>query len=150
MKQTQEEAVMSAQQTQQTVFKYSTPEAGKAKTIVRLCRSDIMYASVHVLTHGGETNLHAHLAQDGFWMVLKGRARFYGEGNVLIADLGPNEGILVPRGCQYWFESGSSELLELLQVEAIDKTVENRRIDYTPVTSATKVAREALRERNQT
>ena len=44
---------MSAQQTQQTVFKYSTPEAGKAKTIVRLCRSDIMYASVHVLTHGG-------------------------------------------------------------------------------------------------
>ena len=106
---------MSAQQTQQTVFKYSTPEAGKAKTIVRLCRSDIMYASVHVLTHGGETNLHAHLAQDGFWMVLKGRARFYGEGNVLIADLGPNEGILVPRGFQYWFESGSSELLELLR-----------------------------------
>jgi mannose-6-phosphate isomerase-like protein (cupin superfamily) len=140
---------MSAQQTQETVFKYLTPEVDKAKTVVRLCRSDIMYASVHVLTHGGETNLHAHLAQDGFWMVLRGKARFYGEGNVVIAELGPNEGILVPRGFQYWFESSSSELLELLQVEAIDKTMKNGRIDVTPVTSATKLAREALQGQNQ-
>jgi mannose-6-phosphate isomerase-like protein (cupin superfamily) len=53
-------------------------------------------------------------------MVLKGRARFYGEGDELIAELGPHDGILLPRHFKYWFESASEETLELLQVEAAD------------------------------
>lgn len=120
------------QLTQPIAFKYTKPEITKDKTIARLCRSDIMYASVQVIARGGENNMHAHSAQDGFWMVMKGRAKFYGEGDVLIAELGPNEGVLIPRDVQYWFESSSSEILEILQVESIDKTIKNRRIDYQP------------------
>ena len=37
-----------------TVFKYATPETEKPKTIVRLCRSDLLYASVQVLKEGGK------------------------------------------------------------------------------------------------
>jgi mannose-6-phosphate isomerase-like protein (cupin superfamily) len=120
------------QQKEPIAFKYVKPELARDKTIARLCRTDIMYASVQVIAKGGENNMHAHSAQDGFWMVLKGRAKFYGEGDKLIAELGPNEGVLVPRGVQYWFESSSPEVLEILQVEAIDKTIKNMRIDYKP------------------
>ena len=42
------------------------------------------------------------------------------EGDKLLADLGPHDGILLPRNFKYWFESSSDETLELLQVEAAD------------------------------
>jgi mannose-6-phosphate isomerase-like protein (cupin superfamily) len=116
-----------------TLFGYEAPaELRKDKAIVRLCRSDIMYSNVQVLREGGENNLHAHSAQDGVWLVLKGRARFYGRDNALLAELGPMQGIHIPRGFYYWFERAGTEVLELLQVEAIDKSVENRRLDATP------------------
>jgi mannose-6-phosphate isomerase-like protein (cupin superfamily) len=115
-----------------TVFKYTTPQTEKPKTIVRLCRSDLLYSSVQVLKEGGENNMHAHNAQNGFWFVLSGRVRFYGEGDKVLAELGPHEGIHIPRGFYYWFESCSPELLELLQVEAIDLTVkQNLRLNAT-------------------
>ena len=105
-----------------TVFKYTTPQMEKPKMIVRLCRSDLLYSQVQVLKEGGENNLHAHNAQNGFWFVLSGRVKFYGEGDKVIAELGPREGIHIPRGFYYWFESASDEVLELLQVEAVDLT----------------------------
>lgn len=116
-----------------SVFGYSTPtDLAKPKGIVPLCRSDIVYSTVQVLKSGGENNLHAHPAQDGIWIVLKGRARFYGKDDALLADLGPLQGIHLPRGFFYWFESSSPEMLELLQIEAIDKSVVNKRVDATP------------------
>jgi mannose-6-phosphate isomerase-like protein (cupin superfamily) len=71
---------------------------------------------------------------------LSGHARFYGEGDVVLGDLGKHEGILLPRGTKYWFESVGSEPLELLQIEASDKPVPTReelmadRTDFTPPT----------------
>ena len=117
------------------VFRYQTPEFEGAQAKVWLARSDIVFAAVKVIREGGENNLHSHTALDGFWFVLKGRARFYGEGDVLLGDLGPQEGIFLPRGTMYWFEAASGELLEILQVEAIDKSVENRRNDHQPRTA---------------
>ena len=105
---------------QARVFRYTRPDLTTKKTMVRLARTDRMLAFVQVLREGGENNLHSHGHLDGFWMVLKGRARFYGDGDKLLAELGPHEGILLPRNFKYWFESSSSETLELLQVEAAD------------------------------
>lgn len=104
--------------TQPTVFKYERPETDKAKAFVRFFRGDIMRASVQVVNEGGENNLHAHPSTDGFWMVLGGRARFYGEGDAVIADLGVNEGVHIPRGFEYWFASSSEAPLEILHVTA--------------------------------
>ena len=70
---------------------------------------------------GGETRLHSHEHLDGMWMVLAGRARFYGDGDTLLGELEPFEGIMVPRNFKYWFECASEdEPLVLLQVEASD------------------------------
>jgi mannose-6-phosphate isomerase-like protein (cupin superfamily) len=116
-----------------TVFGYQAPgPLDKGKGIVKLCRSDIVYSNVQVLQAGGENNLHAHPAQDGIWIVLKGRVKFYGKGDVVLAELGPMQGIHIPRGFYYWFESASPEVLEILQVEAIDKSVKNERLNATP------------------
>lgn len=105
-----------------TKFRYERPELAKPKTHVRLCRSDIMRAEVQVVREGGENNLHSHGGTDGFWMVLRGRVHFYGLGDEQIADLGPYEGIHIPRGFQYWFESASDEPLELLHISSVDVT----------------------------
>jgi mannose-6-phosphate isomerase-like protein (cupin superfamily) len=116
-----------------SVFGYQQPEKlEKGKGIVRLCRSDLVYSTVQVLQAGGENNLHAHPAQDGIWLVLKGRVKFYGKDDAVLAELGPLQGIHIPRGFYYWFESASPEMLEILQVEAIDKSVKNERLNATP------------------
>ena len=106
-----------------TTFKYERPELDRPKKNVWMCRTDILLATVQVMTKGGETHLHHHKHLDGFWMVLTGHARFYGDGDVLMADIGPNEGVLIPRGTNYWFEAVGSEPLELLSVEAADRAL---------------------------
>ena len=49
------------------------------KAIVQLAGSDIIRGRVQVVREGGENNLHSHRGMDGFWMVLAGRVRFYGQ-----------------------------------------------------------------------
>ncbi|CAE6840735.1 cupin domain-containing protein [Paraburkholderia aspalathi] len=119
----------SLQEKSAKIFSYITPQLERPKGIFPLCRSDILTAAVQVIKKGGENNLHSHAGMDGFWFVLKGKARFYGEQNVLLAELNPFQGIFIPREVSYWFESGSDELLELLQVEAFAKGVKNTRTD---------------------
>ena len=67
-----------------------------------------------VKKHGGENNLHYHTRMDTFWMVLKGRVRFYGPGDVVLGEFGPHEGMVTPRYSRYWFENIGDEDLELL------------------------------------
>jgi mannose-6-phosphate isomerase-like protein (cupin superfamily) len=107
---------------QATVFRYERPELGRAKAAQLLCRSDRLIGVVQVITAGGETNLHSHDNLDGFWFVLSGRARFYTTDDEVLAELGPNEGVLVPRHFPYWFESVGDDVLELLQVEASSRS----------------------------
>jgi mannose-6-phosphate isomerase-like protein (cupin superfamily) len=71
---------------------------------------------VQVVIKGGETNLHAHPGFDSSWYVLSGRVKFYGAGDTLVADLAKGEGVFIPRGVPYWFESASDEKLEILHI----------------------------------
>lgn len=119
------------------LFKYERPEFDKGRRIIIMCKTDRMVGAVQVLKQGGENNLHSHSHFDGMWMVLSGRVRFYGDEKTVIADLGKYEGIMVPRGFKYWFESVGDEELELLQVEASDiamgtERLLNDRTDHTP------------------
>ncbi|MEQ9811933.1 MAG: cupin domain-containing protein [Azospirillaceae bacterium] len=114
-------------------FDYEKPaDAQTSKSIVLLGRSDIMRAAVQVVREGGENNLHAHAGMDIFYMVLAGKVRFYGMGDAVLGEFGPQEGLLIPRNGAYWFESIGDTDLELLQVAAFDRGVENKRIDHQP------------------
>ena len=109
-----------AAETKMTTYSYSKPDGVTAgKGFVALSRTDIMKGVVQVVKkHGGENNLHYHTRMDTFWMVLKGRVRFYGPGDVVLGEFGPHEGMVTPRYSRYWFENIGDEDLELLQVAA--------------------------------
>ena len=114
-------------------FSYAKPDGQESgKAIVSLCQTDIIRGAVQVLKEGGDNNLHSHTGMDGFWMVLKGRVRYYGPGDEVLGEFGPHEGIVTPRGAQYWFESCGDVDLELLQVVAFDRDVKNERVDVDP------------------
>ena len=78
--------------------------------------TDAVISTVQVFPKGTGNKLHIHPAQDGYWLVLSGRAKFLGESAVLLADLGKHEGAFVPHGTRYHFECSSEEPLEILRV----------------------------------
>src|SRR5437870_12307155 len=104
-------------------FAYAKPaDVNAGKGFVTLGRKDIVRGVVQVVKkHGGENNLHYHTTSASFWMVLKGRVRFYGPGDVLIGEFGPHEGTITPRYSRYWFENVGDEDLEILQVSAFSE-----------------------------
>jgi mannose-6-phosphate isomerase-like protein (cupin superfamily) len=127
---------MATAQKEAQVFRYEKPDLDHGKATMWLCRTDILGGYIQVLSEGGENNLHSHPTNDGFWFVLGGRARFYGEGDELLADIGKHEGILIPRGMKYWFESGSDEPLEIMRIGAVVAGTKDVRVDVTPQTEA--------------
>ncbi len=114
------------------VIRYVPPELDRVKGVVVLARSDIMLAAVQLVKKGGENNLHSHSGMDGLWFVLRVRVRFYGAGDTVIGEFGPHEGVFIPRGVSYWFESCSDEMLEILQVESFVKGALSTRTDVEP------------------
>ena len=113
-------------------FRHVTPEFEGPKKTWQVCNSDLMKVQVQVVKDGGENNLHTHTGEDAFWYVVSGAVRFYGEGDKVIGEYKKGEGVIVPRGFKYWFESASSEQLEVLRVTAKDQNVDNQRVDLSP------------------
>jgi mannose-6-phosphate isomerase-like protein (cupin superfamily) len=113
-------------------FKYDRPEFDGVKKSMLMCATDLMRVHVQVVKSGGENNLHSHTGEDAFWMVLSGAVKFYAEGDKVIGQFNKGEGLLIPRGFNYWFESASDEPLEILRVAARDQNAENKRVNHTP------------------
>ena len=66
-------------------FNYRRPENDRSKNLTVLCKTDRLSADVQLVKDGGENKLHSHTVSDGFFMVLEGVVKFYGEGDVLLA-----------------------------------------------------------------
>lgn len=100
-------------------YRYKKPEGiGTEKARIELGRGGNVRGVVQVVKEGGENNLHYHTDADSFWMVLKGRVKFYGVDDELLGEYGPQEGIITPAFTRYWFESSGDDELELLQIGA--------------------------------
>jgi mannose-6-phosphate isomerase-like protein (cupin superfamily) len=112
---------------QARTYEYVKPEfqPGRGTAKCRLAETDLATVAVKRIREGGENTLHMHPNADGFWTVLSGRVRFYTTDDVLVADLGAMEGVVIPRTFPYWFESASEdEELEILQVLVCSTPVE--------------------------
>ena len=80
-----------------------------------LLKSTSMSVTAKVYSSGGENDLHAHQDHDHAFFVLAGSATFVdGDGNII--DVGPLEGIMIPRGVEYKFQSTAAENLVLLRM----------------------------------
>ena len=69
---------------------------------------------------GGENAMHAHHGQDHSFIVLMGKARYYGPRGEA-RELTRNEGVMLPSGCYYCFENSGDEPLVVLRIESITR-----------------------------
>ncbi len=101
-------------------FRVRTPLASKGRLDSVLAETEMMQLRIKCYAEGGENVLHAHTDEDHSFIVLQGQARFHdGEGNSQV--LGRNEGIMLPVGAKYYFQSCGNEPLVLLRVAARTK-----------------------------
>jgi len=99
------------------VYRLRTPLMKQGRSDITLAQTENMTVRIKCYAAGGENELHAHAAEDHTFTVLAGQARFWGpEGE--LATLGRNEGIMIPRGVFYKFESCADEPLVLMRVGA--------------------------------
>jgi mannose-6-phosphate isomerase-like protein (cupin superfamily) len=129
MSEDEKEAFHRAAEARMQPLRYSAPESDKPKDVVMLGRSARLRTMVQIVKDGGENNLHYHTGSDTTWVVLKGRVRFYGVGDVIIGEYGPREGIQIPEGSRYWFEKVGDETLEILQVVGTEPGGRGQRIN---------------------
>jgi uncharacterized RmlC-like cupin family protein len=121
------------QKTEMQAFKCELPDddfQGRPKKTARIVGSKLLGMGLQVVLNGGETNRHAHNNQDAIWLVLEGRARFYGATDEDVFEAGPHEGVFIPMASPYWFESASDEPLKILRIAATDKDAPAGRTNY--------------------
>ncbi|MCH8916471.1 MAG: cupin domain-containing protein [Proteobacteria bacterium] len=99
----------------------------------RLCEGEILRGTVQILPKGFSNSLHYHPASEGFWMVLSGEVRFYGNDSNFLGEFGPMEGVLIPRNGRYWFAQAGDEEAHLLQVRGNAKDGSKNRVDVGEV-----------------
>jgi mannose-6-phosphate isomerase-like protein (cupin superfamily) len=108
---------MAATAIKAQTFKLRTPLLKEGRLDTVLGESDLMQVRIKCYAEGGENAIHTHLMEDHTFVILQGRARFHDRDGTT-TELGRNEGMLLPRGAFYKFESCGDEPLVLLRVGA--------------------------------
>ncbi len=100
-----------------TQYRLRAPLLSQGRMDTVMAETDNMQVRLKVYAQGGENALHTHLDQDHTFVVLQGEARFWDEtGETKV--YGRNEGIMLPRGAYYRFESCGNVPLVMLRVAA--------------------------------
>ena len=109
------------------VFKLRAQKLKQGRSNQRVADTGNMWVNLKVYASGGENGLHNHTDQDQFNLVLNGKACFYGpRGEEKFC--GPYEGVMLPSGSYYRFESVGEDSLVLLRVAAkTDQSAEHPR-----------------------
>jgi mannose-6-phosphate isomerase-like protein (cupin superfamily) len=100
------------------VIRYEKPESKRDRRVVTFARTDSMMVFMQVHKHSGESRLHKHPNTDAFWWVVRWKAAFHTTDHNLLAELGPEEGVLIPRDVPYYFNALGDDDLEILQLES--------------------------------
>lgn len=138
--------------TKAEVFKLQAPLLSLGRTNHMLARTDMMSVMLKVYAEGGENAMHMHTKEDHIFVVLQGEATFHLEKDENTAVVTKNEGIMLPKGAYYWFQSSGDENLVLLRVGApaskqgdadgrmgpsgrplLSNSAENKHIDGVPI-----------------
>jgi mannose-6-phosphate isomerase-like protein (cupin superfamily) len=97
------------------------------RTTECLVRSGGLGLHAKVYAEGGENSLHAHDGEDHAFFVLAGTATFTAEDGAEIA-LNAFEGIVVPKGVYYKFQSSGEENLVLLRMSSASDNPDARNL----------------------
>ena len=109
------------------IFKVRTQLLSKGRSDYTLARTKAMSIRIKCYAEGGENALHTHPGQDHTFIVMAGKAKFYGvDGEV--TELTRNQGILIPEGFYHYFSSCGDEPLVMLRISAEKRKGGPRRI----------------------
>ena len=110
------------------IFRLKTQLLSKGRSDYVLASTDLMAIRIKCYAQGGENALHAHPSEDHAFIVLDGAARFVGKDGE-IGVLEKNQGIMLPHGVYYRFESCGDTPLVLLRVGAAREKLKVSRIN---------------------
>lgn len=112
-----------------TTYSMKVPLLTSGRTNQVLASTDTVEVRAKVYAQGGENALHTHLDEDHTFFVLDGQATFYGPEEQTTV-VGRYEGIMIPAGAFYRFQSTGDTNLVLLRfgadVEPPEGTTEPR------------------------
>ena len=100
-----------------TRYSMKVPLLTSGRTNQVLARTDTVEVRAKVYAAGGENALHTHLDEDHTFFVLDGEATFYGPDETPTV-VGRLEGLMIPAGAYYRFESTGDTNLVLLRFGA--------------------------------
>jgi mannose-6-phosphate isomerase-like protein (cupin superfamily) len=107
-----------ASATRAQTFNLTTPYLQQGITSDERARSDLLTVLIKVYASGGENRMHAHVYEDHSFIVLEGEATFHFDGEESARVLKPYEGVMLPKGTYYRFESTGRGNLVMLRVGA--------------------------------
>jgi mannose-6-phosphate isomerase-like protein (cupin superfamily) len=111
-------AVAFKTQTEPTQFDLTAQLLDQGRSMDLLAKSDLMAAHIKVYAEGGENGLHTHDHEDHIFVVLAGEATFRTGVEEQERVVSKYQGIMLPKGAYYRFESSGEENLVLLRVGA--------------------------------
>jgi mannose-6-phosphate isomerase-like protein (cupin superfamily) len=112
---------------QATVFSLNnTPLLTKGRSDRAVARSEDMTNRIKVYAEGGENALHTHLYEDHVFLVLAGQATFYLGREERPQVVNKYEGVLLPKGAFYRFQSSGDENLVLFRSGAGKRRPDDR------------------------
>lgn len=128
-------AVAFKTQIEPTTFGLKAQLLDQGRTMDLLAKTDLLHAHIKVYAEGGENGLHTHDHEDHIFLVLGGEATFYTGAEETQRVVDKYEGILLPKGAFYRFESTGDENLILFRIGAqIPGTSHDRtKPDGTPI-----------------
>jgi mannose-6-phosphate isomerase-like protein (cupin superfamily) len=107
-----------ASTTRAQTFNLTTPYLQQGITSDERARSDLLTVLIKVYASGGENRMHAHVYEDHSFIVLEGEATFHLDDENDARVLKPYEGVMLPKGTYYRFESTGTGNLVMLRVGA--------------------------------
>jgi len=100
------------------IFQLKAPLLSLGRDNHPLARSELMSLTLKVYAEGGENAMHYHTNEEHSFIVLQGEATFHLDSEENAHVVYQWEGVFLPRGAQYYFQSSGNENLVLLRVGA--------------------------------
>lgn len=95
------------------------PKAGRTNQV--LGATKMMSVVLKTYAEGGENELHAHVNEDHFFLIMQGTATFHGPRGET-REVAKNDCVLLPRGSLYWFRATGDEALVMLRIGAASES----------------------------
>ena len=109
-------------------FSLEAPLLAQGRSDTTVAHTDLLRLRLKVYASGGENVLHLHPNEDHSFIILQGEATFHIGTEDAINVLTKYQGVMLPRGTPYWFQSSAPENLVMLRAGAAEEWPEDGRV----------------------